>query len=54
MFKTKGGGAKRLFEQCSKKTADLVKEGTPNTKTKTQEIPRNSGYQISHSDQSTS
>ena len=29
MFKTRGGGGQRLFEQCSKKTADLVEDGTP-------------------------
>ena len=30
MFKTKGGaGGQRLFEQCSKKTADLVEDVSP-------------------------
>ena len=30
MFKNEGGrGGQRLFEQCSKKTDDLVREGVP-------------------------
>ena len=29
MFKTKGGGGQRLFEQCLKKTADLAEVGSP-------------------------
>ena len=32
MFRTREGGGQRPFEQCSKKTAQLVRDGFPKVK----------------------